>query len=111
MRPNCAPSCRLPPSVSAIPLALCLIGAQRASGFPEWPQGSRWRAMTTGLMFDGYDPQQFYCELLRCPAATAVRDRLSQQPVVDFARRAAAAEQALYNFGITFTVYSEESAI
>jgi uncharacterized circularly permuted ATP-grasp superfamily protein len=67
--------------------------------------------MTTGLMFDGYDPQQFYCELLRCAAATAVRDRLSQQPVVDFARRAAAAEQALYNFGITFTVYSEQSAI
>ena len=32
-------------------------------------------------------------------------------PVAEFARRAAAAEQALYDLGITFTVYSDSDAI
>ena len=62
-------------------------------------------------VLDGYDPHGFYCEMLRCPATAALRARLAQTAVGDFAQRAAAAEQALFNFGITFTVYSEENAI
>jgi uncharacterized circularly permuted ATP-grasp superfamily protein len=65
----------------------------------------------TRLVLDGYDPQGFYCEMLRSPAATGLRERLSRVPVAEFQRRALAAEQALYDYGITFTVYSETSAI
>src|SRR5437762_11128438 len=32
-------------------------------------------------------------------------------PIADFQRRTAAAEQALYDYGITFTLYSESSTI
>jgi uncharacterized circularly permuted ATP-grasp superfamily protein len=64
-----------------------------------------------GFLLDGYDPQGFYCEMLRCPATAALRQLLAGSAVGEFAARAAAAEQALYNFGITFTVYSENSAI
>src|SRR6202140_5227378 len=63
------------------------------------------------FVLDGYDPQGFYCEMLRCAATAELRRRLSRAPTHDFRRRAAAAEQALYNFGITFTVYSESNAI
>ncbi len=62
-------------------------------------------------MLEGYDPGGFYCEMLRCPATTGLRDRLARMPLVDFRRRTAAAERALYNYGITFTVYSDRSAI
>ncbi len=65
----------------------------------------------TGLVLDDYDPQGFYCEMLRCPAAAPLRERLGRTPIADFARRAAAAEKALYDYGITFTVYSETDAI
>jgi uncharacterized circularly permuted ATP-grasp superfamily protein len=65
----------------------------------------------TGLVLDGYDPRGFYCEMLRCAAAAGLRKQLAQIPVAEFHRRAVAAEQALYNYGITFTVYSETSAI
>src|SRR5204862_2877767 len=40
-----------------------------------------------------------------------LRDRLSRLSIVDFERRAAGAEQALYNLGITFTVYSDNNAV
>jgi uncharacterized circularly permuted ATP-grasp superfamily protein len=70
------------------------------------PQGEM-----TRLVLDGYDPQGFYCEMLRCAAAAGLRKRLGRLPVTDFSRRAVAAEQALYNYGITFTVYSETSTI
>src|SRR5947209_8886584 len=65
----------------------------------------------TGFVLDGYDPQGFYCEMLRCAATAELRQRLSRAPTDDFRQRAAAAEQALYNFGITFTVYSDNNAI
>jgi uncharacterized circularly permuted ATP-grasp superfamily protein len=65
----------------------------------------------TGFVLDGYDPQGFYCEMLRCAATAELRQRLARAPTDDFRRRAAAAEQALYNFGITFTVYSDSNAI
>jgi uncharacterized circularly permuted ATP-grasp superfamily protein len=63
------------------------------------------------FLLDGYDPQGFYCELLRAADNTLLRDRLAGMPTADFKRRAAGAEQALYNLGITFTVYSDQNAI
>jgi hypothetical protein len=64
-----------------------------------------------GFLLDGYDPQGFYCELLRGADNTPLRNRLAGMPTADFKRRAAGAEQALYNLGITFTVYSDSNAI
>jgi uncharacterized circularly permuted ATP-grasp superfamily protein len=64
-----------------------------------------------GCLLDGYDPQGFYCELMRSADNILLRDRLALMPTADFKRRAAGAEQALYNLGITFTVYSDQSAI
>ncbi|MBV9859368.1 MAG: circularly permuted type 2 ATP-grasp protein [Alphaproteobacteria bacterium] len=62
-------------------------------------------------VLDGYDPQGFYCEMLRCAATERLRARLARLPVAELKRRAAAAEETLYNLGITFTVYSDSSAI
>ena len=64
-----------------------------------------------GFVLDQYDPGGFYCEMLRCPATAEIRDRLARMPIAEFKRRAASAEQALYNLGITFTVYSDSQAI
>src|SRR3954452_2898808 len=64
-----------------------------------------------GFLLDSYDPGDFYCELLRSPDYFHLRDRLARLPIADFKRRAAGAEQALYDLGITFTVYSDDSAI
>jgi uncharacterized circularly permuted ATP-grasp superfamily protein len=63
-----------------------------------------------GFLLDGYDPQGFYCELLRSADNALLHDRLAGMPIADFERRAAGAEQALYNLGITFTVYSDSDA-
>ena len=64
-----------------------------------------------GFLLDGYDPQGFYCELLRSSDNALLHDRLAAMPTADFKRRVAGAEQALYNLGITFTVYSDKNAI
>jgi uncharacterized circularly permuted ATP-grasp superfamily protein len=64
-----------------------------------------------GFVLDRYDPGGFYCEMLRCSATAEIRDRLARMPIAEFKRRAAGAEQALYNLGITFTVYSDSQAI
>src|ERR1700733_10742145 len=64
-----------------------------------------------GFVLDQYDPGAFYCEMLRCPATAEIRDRLARLPIGEFTRRAHGAEQALYNLGITFTVYSDSQAI
>ena len=62
-------------------------------------------------MLAAYDPQGFYCELLRCPDPAPLRQRLGCIPVGEFERRAAGAERALYDLGVTFTVYSDHDAI
>jgi len=62
-------------------------------------------------VLEGYDPQGFYCEMLGSPETLPLRRRLAQVPIAEFKRRAAAAEQALYDLGVTFTVYSDSSAI
>jgi len=63
------------------------------------------------FVLDTYDPGGFYCEMLGCPATAKIRDRLARMPTAEFKRRAAGVEQALYNLGITFTVYSDSQAI
>ena len=63
------------------------------------------------FVLESYDPGGFYCEMLRCPATAEIRDRLARLPIAEFRRRAHNAEQALYNLGITFTVYSDSQAI
>src|SRR5580704_4029970 len=63
------------------------------------------------FVLDSYDPGGFYCEMLHCPATAEIRDRLGRMPIGEFKRRAAGVEQALYNLGITFTVYSDSQAI
>ena len=62
-------------------------------------------------VLEGYDPGGFYCEMLRCSETARLQERLAVLPIGEFQRRAAAAEQALYDLGVTFTVYSERDAI
>src|ERR1051325_11372616 len=63
------------------------------------------------LVLQDYDPKGFYCELLNSAADPRIRERLAATPILDLARRAGDAEEALYNLGITFTVYSDSDAI
>lgn len=67
-------------------------------------------------LLDSYDPNDFYCEMLGNNASVAphtkpVRYKLGQIPVNEFRDRAHDAELELYNFGITFTVYTQKEAI
>jgi uncharacterized circularly permuted ATP-grasp superfamily protein len=62
-------------------------------------------------ILDGYDPREFYCEMLRGAASQAVRKRLSGLSIGALKERAAAANAELYNLGITFTIYSDAQTI
>jgi uncharacterized circularly permuted ATP-grasp superfamily protein len=62
-------------------------------------------------ILDGYDPQGFYCEMLRNAASRVVRDRLALLSIDALKERAAAANAELYNLGITFTIYSDAQTI
>src|SRR5690242_21041278 len=62
-------------------------------------------------VLDGYDPQGFYCEMLRSTASRTVRERLSGLSIAALKQRAANANAELYNLGITFTVYSDANTI
>ena len=66
--------------------------------------------MSDGIL-NAYDPQTFYCEMLRGAANRPVRERLAQMTIETLKQRAAITEAELYNLGITFTVYSEKDAI
>jgi len=66
--------------------------------------------------FSGYDPGPYFCELsperaADGDAASTIRRRLSVLGLAALRARANAAETDLFNLGITFTVYSEASAI
>jgi uncharacterized circularly permuted ATP-grasp superfamily protein len=65
----------------------------------------------TSSVLDGYDPQEFYCEMLRSAASGALRERLAGLSIEDLKQRAANANAELYNLGITFTVYSDAKTI
>jgi uncharacterized circularly permuted ATP-grasp superfamily protein len=62
-------------------------------------------------VLDGYDPQGFYCEMLRGAASAPIRQRLAQLSIAALKERSAAANAELYNLGITFTVYSDAKTI
>lgn len=64
----------------------------------------------------GYDPGEYWCELVGRNGAPTNRarlicERLAAMDEPDLRRRAQAAERELYNLGITFTVYSDRDAI
>ena len=64
----------------------------------------------------GYDPGSLFCEMLRPgqpphSALSLLRERLRLLPVESLRRRAADAERDLLERGITFTVYSDATAI
>ena len=64
----------------------------------------------------GYDPGSLFCEMLRPGQARTPRcrcccERLRQLPIEALRRRAADAERDLLERGITFTVYSDATAI
>ena len=64
----------------------------------------------------GYDPDGFFCEMLRPsgddhPALALLRQRLADLPIASLRQRSADAERDLLERGITFTVYSDATAI
>ncbi len=65
--------------------------------------------------FTAYDPGAYYCELTAragdAGSAALVRKRITAIGLDALRLRARAAERDLFNLGITFTVYSEASAI
>ena len=62
-------------------------------------------------VLDGYDPQGFYCEMLRSSASQVIRERLAGLSIEALKQRATHANAELYNLGITFTVYSDAKTI
>ena len=63
-----------------------------------------------------YDPGTLFCEMLRPgqprhPALALLRERLREPPIASLRHRAADAERDLLERGITFTVYSDATAI
>jgi uncharacterized circularly permuted ATP-grasp superfamily protein len=62
-------------------------------------------------ILDGYDPKDFYCEMLQNPASRVIRERLAGLSIEALKQRAANANAELYNLGITFTVYSDAKTI
>jgi len=66
--------------------------------------------------FKYYDPEDFYDELFKSkgkprPGTKILINRLKSFPKGEILRRQKAAEAALFNMGVTFTVYSDESGI
>ena len=66
--------------------------------------------------FKTYDPEDFYDELFEKrgkprPGTKILIDRLKSFPSGEILRRQKAAEAALFNMGVTFTVYTDESGI
>ncbi len=66
-------------------------------------------------LLDDYDPRPFFCELLGNgmpdPELVQIWRRLQQLELSDLAARAKDAERELFMLGITFTIYSERTAI
>jgi uncharacterized circularly permuted ATP-grasp superfamily protein len=67
-------------------------------------------------LFAGYDPNGFYCEMFGTrehPShhTDAIQRRLGRMKISTLRRRAKATDRELYNLGITFTVYSDKTAI
>ena len=71
--------------------------------------------LNSATPFSSYDPGAYYCELTARTgdggSAALMRQRISAIGLDVLRQRARAAERDLFNLGITFTVYSEASAI
>ena len=71
---------------------------------------------TAPSALDGYDPGDFFCELLGAEKqpgrqVAPLWHALETSKFAVLKQRAADAEQELFNLGITFTVYTEKDAI
>lgn len=69
-----------------------------------------------GSLLSGYDSGDYFCEITGArdgvgAAGAFLSARLAKVGLAEMRRRAAAAERAMYNLGITFTVYSDKNAI
>ncbi|MDJ0610106.1 MAG: circularly permuted type 2 ATP-grasp protein [Kiloniellales bacterium] len=68
-----------------------------------------------GSILSGYNPGGFHCEMLGTgepgPQAAEIWRRLGRLGLEELRGRAKDAELELFNFGITFTVYSQKDAI
>jgi uncharacterized circularly permuted ATP-grasp superfamily protein len=74
------------------------------------------QSMGRSARLGAYDPGRFFCEMLRQgqPANSAIDlllERLASLPTAALHRRAADSERELLERGITFTVYSDATAI
>ncbi len=72
--------------------------------------------MQQGGVLTDYDPDSLFCEMLRQgqpphPALSLLLERLRNLPIDSLRRRATDAERDLLERGITFTVYSDATAI
>jgi len=68
-------------------------------------------SIATGLLAD-YDRGPHFCEMLgRSEHTATLRARLDRMPLEELRQRQRDAELELYNFGITFTVYTQKDAI
>ena len=81
----------------------------------DGPSQRQTHAQKHGTM-QGYDPASFFCEMLRPgqpehPTLTLLLSRLAALPIASLRQRAADAERDLMERGITFTVYSDATAI
>jgi uncharacterized circularly permuted ATP-grasp superfamily protein len=77
--------------------------------------GTQSQLQSHGVL-QGYDPGNNFCEMMRAgqpshPALSLLLSRLSALPIESLRRRAADAERDLLERGITFTVYSDATAI
>jgi uncharacterized circularly permuted ATP-grasp superfamily protein len=79
-------------------------------------QGQSTSQDDTRCVLRGYDPNAFFCEMLRPgqpphPGLSLLRSRFERLPISSLRNRAADAERDLLERGITFTVYSDATAI
>ena len=73
-------------------------------------------AQTDSTLLSAYDPDGYYCELHGLPNQPLIeteqtRRHLDRITLEQLRTRSADAERELYNFGITFTVYTQKDAV
>jgi uncharacterized circularly permuted ATP-grasp superfamily protein len=108
-RRQASPTCLSDRQIGSFKPKMAAVG-RAAAAFG--PAHASFRGRTRGgVVFEGYDPGGYYCEMLGCVETAPLRERFLRLPIGEFKRRAAAAEQALYDLGVTFTVYSDKNAI
>src|SRR6185437_11797393 len=104
--PHCKTETRMQPGVAV------QSQSQSQPPVPRPPLGS---TLPDGSM-QGYEPGRFFCEMLRPgqPAHATLSlliARLAALPIASLRQRATDAERDLLERGITFTVYSDATAI